>query len=1329
MHIKKLFSLIIIFLCTITGCDGGGIVSQKLGKPPVTISIATGSPFSLGLAGTGTTVEGVIELQIDGGVAATNMTASTSSPFGLKGGVYPGTGGTCTATEQSSRCTIVVTYSPTVIGTDTANLVISYDINGTPYTATLQLTGYTQSVLTISDGPTYDYGIKAVGSITDKVLTVSRSAGGATATSMGAPVLTAPFSFKGGSYPGTGGTCTGTLTSSTPSCTIVVTYSPTTLAPHSGTITLFYFDGINNTSTTRPIAGTGVPPAALTVSDSGTYSFATKAVGSVTQKTYTVTYASGGVPATSLFASGISTNFVFRGGSYPGTGGTCTNALASGSCTIVVEFRPQSVATHNGTMTVSYFDGAFPQAISRDMIGIGVPPAVLSVTPTPYDYGLITTGSTADQTFTVTHVSGGVDATALNVTGLAAPYNYRGGIFPGTGGTCPVSRIVAIGTSCTIVMRYSPTVTGTYARTHGYFYNDGAFNQTFNVSVTGTTQAGLTINLANPFDFGNKVTGSSTNQTFTITHSGGVPATGMSAPALTAPYSFLTTGTYPGSGGTCGATLSSGSCTMVVNYSPVANGFTSNNIILSYNDGFGAQSVTKTVQGTGVAATVLSVSDAGTYNYGNVVTSTFATKTYTVTYVSGTLAATGIAVTGLTAPFSFVPTFPGGGTCSTTLSSGTCTFIVRYAPLAVGPNSDSWDFNYNDGAVVQLINRSVQGTGIAPATLSISDAGTHDFGNVSTSTSADKTYTVTYLSGGATATALGITGLAAPYNFKGGFYPGTGGTCGATLSSGSCTIVLSYSPVSVGPSSNIFTFSYNSGASVVNATRTMIGNTEGLLTISDAITYDYGSQTIGTTTSKTFTVTYSGGATVTGIVASALPAPFSYAGGTYPGGGTCSTTLSSGSCTIVVNYSPTAAVISNSTIQLNYNNGFNAVSASRPVTGTGLTPATLTFSPSTSFDFGTHATGEPTDATFTISHSGGSTAVAMSGAAVIAPFVWKGGTYPGTGGTCSTTLSSGSCTIVVTYTPNSVAAHSGSIGVNYNDGANNQSITRSLTGTGAAWAYLSISDGPTYNFGTQSVGSTTDKTFTVTNLGSNTATTMSGSGLANPYSFKGGSYPGAGGSCGSSLPLGAGCTIIVSYRPLSVGGSSDTIQISYNNSSSTQTSNRDITGTAAFTSLNLISLSKYIDDARLNNLSYTKTLSDINQDKAPELYQPGSVFDGLTKRPLFQILTIEKYIPKNSSISMSDDFDNDATEDMLVGNNKDTVTHHSGKNGNRFKIWSAPIGIKNFGKEVFDYYDIDGDNRREFLVLDEMENVFIYGSLPDAPMYVIPSWELHRSNK
>ena len=113
-----------------------------------------------------------------------------------------------------------------------------------------------------------------------------------------------------------------------------------------------------------------------------------------------------------------------------------------------------------------------------------------------------------------------------------------------------------------------------------------------------------------------------------------------------------------------------------------------------------------------------------------------------------------------------------------------------------------------------------------------------------------------------------------------------------------------------------------------------------------------------------------------------------------------------------------------------------------------------------------------------------------------------------------------------------------------------------------ASATLVISDANTYNYGSINISTATDKTFTVSNTGAATATSMSGGAFTNPtiYSFKGGSYPGTGGTCSTSLVTLGSCTIVVTANNSSTGVVADAVKINYVGKSS-QIATRAITAT------------------------------------------------------------------------------------------------------------------------------------------------------------------------
>ena len=74
------------------------------------------------------------------------------------------------------------------------------------------------------------------------------------------------------------------------------------------------------------------------------------------------------------------------------------------------------------------------------------------------------------------------------------------------------------------------------------------------------------------------------------------------------------------------------------------------------------------------------------------------------------------------------------------------------------------------------------------------------------------------------------------------------------------------------------------------------------------------------------------------------------------------------------------------------------------------------------------------------------------------PFRFVGGTYPGTGGNCTTTLNSGDlCNIVVEFAPLATGVATDSIDISYHNGAAAVNSTRGIQGTGLSVATLIIS--------------------------------------------------------------------------------------------------------------------------------------------------------------------------------------------------------------------------------------------------------------------------------
>jgi len=115
---------------------------------------------------------------------------------------------------------------------------------------------------------------------------------------------------------------------------------------------------------------------------------------------------------------------------------------------------------------------------------------------------------------------------------------------------------------------------------------------------------------------------------------------------------------------------------------------------------------------------------------------------------------------------------------------------------------------------------------------------------------------------------------------------------------------------------------------------------------------------------------------------------------------------------------------------------------------------------------------------------------------------FEGGTFPGSGGTCGTTLTGGSsCTVVVKVAPGSVGAYSASLTIGFFDGSKSQSVTFSLAATAiAAPPTITVAEGSGQNTLTwsASAGATSYNLYWGTSPGVTIGSTVI-SGVSSPY--------------------------------------------------------------------------------------------------------------------------------------------------------------------------------------------------------------------------------------
>jgi hypothetical protein len=982
----------------------------------------------------------------------------------------------------------------------------------------------------------------------------------------------------------------------------MVDFAPTSPTGSNATLLLVYDDGSGAASASRAVKGSGASRAVLVVQDfdvtnlGAAWDFGTRGIGAppVEHNFYVIN--TGGATAGSLTAPAIGAGFAYKGGAYPGSGGSCgATLLAGASCQVVVVFSPVAAGPATGSVTVNYDDGAAAASAGRAVKGVGTAAGLLEIDEdSDHNNGLVTSfgavgiGSSADRKLMVLNI-GASPVSAMSFAPPAAPFAYV------AGGGCGTT--LAVGASCALIVRFAPVAGGDFSASAAVTYDDGSGGPRAGaaraLSGHGVDGALLAItdwpdggdSGGNPFQYG--TWGIPVDHAFTVMNVGNKTATSMAGIAPAAPFSWKG-GTYPGAGGTCSLTLAAGaSCTIVVTFSGASTA--SSSVGISYADGSGhVLSASRDITGQAAQNAFLTIADCnqcGTdsqpADFG-----TAGRPVRRVFYLSNTGARTATAVADaglLGGAFAWTGgSYPGtGANCGSTLDPGaSCTLDVTFSPGGgTGNFAGTLGVTYADGAGGGgTATRALAGAGTNAALLTVRDwsetstSGSDAFDFGVAGFPIDHTFFIT--NDGAQAASMMVSGgaMGGGFDWKGAAYPGGGGTCGAALASGAfCTVVVTFSPGGgpTGPRGGALSIRYFDGNGTAYAARKLAGTAtdRALLVITDwdkqgsvgqnPAPFDYG--TAGVPVEHTFTVTNTGAVVATQVADGlTLQSPFGWTNGAPFGGGDCPASLGPReSCTVSVTFKPTDDGPHASTLSLSYLDGVASAAAVRALTGTATTKAVVTITdwssappPGSSpppYDFGVW--GFAVDHAFTVRNDGGGPATLLAdGGAMGTGFAWRGGSYPGTnGGDCGSTLLAGAtCTVVVRYTPSDLAPQSGQVRITHYDGAATRTATRSMIATPTPRAYLYLSEyfGPSnctgcgpYDFGVTPVGTPLEHVFTLTNTGALAATGIASDGsIAGPFSFKGPSgYPGTGGDCGAMLPSGSSCSLVLVFTPGAAG--------------------------------------------------------------------------------------------------------------------------------------------------------------------------------------------------
>ncbi|MCS0614343.1 choice-of-anchor D domain-containing protein [Massilia kyonggiensis] len=257
-------------------------------------------------------------------------------------------------------------------------------------------------------------------------------------------------------------------------------------------------------------------------------------------------------------------------------------------------------------------------------------------------------------------------------------------------------------------------------------------------------------------------------------------------------------------------------------------------------------------------------------------------------------------------------------------------------------------------------------------------------------------------------------------------------------------------------------------------------------------------------------------------------------------GGTCAngTSLVAGAnCTVQVTFKPSSAGARGASLVIAHNATGGSSTVALSGTGNAVAQATVALS-ANAIDFGALVAGTASPAKSITVNNTGQAALTFSSIAV-------GGANASVftlGGTCATGTSvpaGGSCTVTVTANPSANGAFSGNLSLASN--ASNGAVSVALSGTVSAPAPAVTANPSAVAFGTQTIGApAATQTVTLANTG-NVALTLNGIAVSGASTVTI-----ANKTCGTTLAVGANCTVTLAFAPTASGTAAATLAVTSN---------------------------------------------------------------------------------------------------------------------------------------------------------------------------------------
>lgn len=379
-------------------------------------------------------------------------------------GNYAQTNNCGSALAPGAKCTISVTFTPLLPGAITGEITFQDNAANSPQMVNLSGTG----IYPLSFKPTsLSFGTVSVGNTsTAQTITLTNNRSSALSLSF---IASGNFAVAGSGTP-----CGASLASKT-SCTIGVTFSPTTAGTIKGALTLIHSAAFSPQEVGLTGTGSGSVTAPLKIAPVS-LSFTSVVGAASAAKTATITNTS----ASPVTINSISASSVYT---WTGSGGTpcAPGTLAAGAkCTLAVTYTPTVPGTDTGAVTISYTGSTSPQMLK--LSGKSLMPVTFS--PTSLTFSAQPVGvPSPPKTVTLTNNQ----SVALALTSIVTSGQY--GIV--SAGSNPCGNSVPAKGSCTIGVAFTPvsaaTIKGVVTISHGALFSPQE------IKLTGTGKAPSTV--------------------------------------------------------------------------------------------------------------------------------------------------------------------------------------------------------------------------------------------------------------------------------------------------------------------------------------------------------------------------------------------------------------------------------------------------------------------------------------------------------------------------------------------------------------------------------------------------------------------------------------------------------------------------------------------------------------------------------------------------------------------------------------------------------------------------------------------------------------------